>query len=146
MNLQTERIQIAIERTAVEATSDLPQLDPTWRFTDAAGHPHAGDDLASTSVAKYEPCDCDIDTGPHDVFAGRFCRECGEELHPRTIIDPFRKFVPGRQSLTVSVDGLWWQVMGAEDSEAIMEMVRGGASGFDEDRVAEIAQRGYPLH
>ena len=71
----------------------FPSLDPDWRFVDAAGHPHRGDELAKTCEMVVDRSHwCDGDEGPynHDpheaVDESHWeCRECRETIKPRMI-------------------------------------------------------------
>lgn len=68
--------------------------DPDWRFTDAAGHDHYRQDSEFPTLeerwdageADYESactdsgCSCWDD--PEPVFAGYYCKTCGETIEP----------------------------------------------------------------
>lgn len=84
----------------------LSDIDATWTFTDAAGHPHhceyeAADHYPTLTVvldARWWCGDCEDE---HEDLH-RECRQCGEEITPgRT--GPGTKYIQGL--LTCTLDG-----------------------------------------
>lgn len=114
--------RLAIEREAITQMSALPRIDPSWTYTDAAGHFHAyGDDVAEgrdhyptlRAEDEHHPCDgaCG-DSGCEGYYTTRhLCRICGEEIEPGMLTGPHTFIVPGRldwHADVVTTDELPW--------------------------------------
>lgn len=95
---------LEIRQDWIDVTTALPQSDPKWTFTDAAGHPHAygGQDLQyPTLVIKSgEPYWCE-DCEDEHVDEWYECALCGEKIRPGTHVDTSPKQIPGLRSATI---------------------------------------------
>lgn len=84
--------------------------DPSWEYTDAAGHFHAwgSDGKLPTlkSVLLHEPCSQNDCCDGYDSTTLR-CIVCDEEVFPGHIVNrnPPRRSILGRESWTASVNG-----------------------------------------
>ena len=81
--------ELRVTRDVQPFYSNLPELDPRWRFTDAAGHEHRGDNLRATTVEAIIGRDGCGDPGccgeTWDVTELR-CDTCAEPIRPGTRI------------------------------------------------------------
>ena len=81
--------------------SSLNEPDPSWSFTDPAGHVHrwVGDwrhsDLPTLELIWDDPEDDDSDFPRRSHYE---CRECRAHVEPATMASPQRRFVPGLRS------------------------------------------------
>lgn len=102
----------------IEVSTQLPQPDPRWTYTDHAGHDHAygtKDDPYPTLVERQsEPYWCEE---CHDEHTDTWleCPQCGEKITPGTYIDPSPKYIPGLT--TYRIDG---EEVTQEEGEALL--------------------------
>lgn len=77
------QLTLIIERE--EIRTNLPTIDRSWRWTDAAGHEHKGYELIATARAVEVPCGCDLVREEHTVFDHYECRICRAVVKPKVI-------------------------------------------------------------
>lgn len=113
---------LEIHQDWIDVTTALPQPDPGWVFTDAAGHEHAytagGQHYPTLVIRSGEPYDCD-DCEDEHVDSWYECAQCGEKITTSTYIDTSPKYIPGRK--TATIDGV--SVTG-EQAEAFIAQAR----------------------
>jgi hypothetical protein len=89
--------RLEVKREVIEVTS-LMELDPSWSFTDKAGHVHRaavlGDIVAVPGTLCYvidvEATDGYPECGHHE------CAKCRERVAPGYRTPPYRRYVHGR--------------------------------------------------
>jgi hypothetical protein len=102
-------VEVAIEQHWIEGNTDLPQPDPRWRHTDAAGHEH------TTVDGRWPTLDWVVD----EVYWCEECRDnhedghyrcarCGEAVDPGTIVDRTTR-IRGLSETTLRVRGRSFQ-------------------------------------
>lgn len=113
---------LEIRQDWIDVTTALPQSDPKWTFTDAAGHPHAYGNqdrryptLVTKSGEPYWCGDCDDE----HVDQWYECAQCGETIRPGTRIDTSPRQIPGLR--TATIDG---EPVTGEQAEAFIAQVR----------------------
>lgn len=116
---------ITIEQEQAEITLG-PQrvLDPSWRWTDNAGHEHYvaknGKPLPTLDWVVTATWWCQDCRDDHEEGEYR-CRICGQAVQPGTRIDPGgSQFRPGRVSATLESNGKTWYVR-AEELEKLQQ-------------------------
>lgn len=98
-------VELRVEVEPIETTSYSPRRDPSWTFTDAAGHIH--DATAALLVRKQDDPDeppfyFDEDGDEYNAPDHLECSLCGEWITPDTIgPDPWRTFTPGPMTGTL---------------------------------------------
>ena len=102
---------LVIERNAVEIPpSMLPEPDPDWTFTDAAGHAHYYDDGYPTLERVVVETWWCVDCHDHHDDEAMACPICGEHIRPGTRPpSPFPKYIPGLETWTVEVGRFYKQ-------------------------------------
>lgn len=100
-------LEITTDR--IEVTSNLPQPDPRWTFTDSAGHHHhtvsGTDGLVTypTLVLRSGPATWCQDCHDEHTDAWWECRLCEKKISPGVRYDNSRRFIPGM--ITYLLDG-----------------------------------------
>jgi hypothetical protein len=112
---------VEIRTEFIDVTSNLPQPDPAWTFTDTAGHAHAyaadGADHYPTLISKYGEVEwCNECEDTHADYLGMFCRQCDEKIRPGTRTVFGRQYIRGRQEALI--DG---EPATIEQAEALAE-------------------------
>jgi hypothetical protein len=95
-----------VQTEPIHVSTGLPQPNPTWTYTDHAGHPHAygtkDTPYPTLTVGQGEPYWCDECDDEH-VPTWLECPLCGERITPGTFIDTTPTMIPGRT--TYLIDG-----------------------------------------
>lgn len=95
--------ELRVEVEMIDVTTNLPQPDRSWRYTDGAGHEHYWQDgyptLASVDDETYYCSECeDEHTDSHLE-----CPLCGEHVVPGSVDPgPWRQYEPGMKSYTLN--------------------------------------------
>jgi hypothetical protein len=125
MKISKDNHTLEMRREAIEVTSNLPQPDPDWKFTDAAGHKHHHGtdpmDRYPTLVWEHTGSHWCEDCRDDHVKGHYICRLCREEVVPGTKIDNWRKYIPGM--VEYLLDG---EPISKEEAEAFIESVKNG--------------------
>lgn len=84
--LRIDGHEIRMYREVIDVSSALPGPDPSWRYTDTAGHEHCYDDGYPTLelVTVSEPYWCPDCHEEHEGDTELRCRLCGEQVTPGT--------------------------------------------------------------
>lgn len=81
----------------IDVSSNLPRPNPTWAYTDRAGHEHRreGNGYPTLVVVTEEPYWCE-DCHDEHTDSHYECPLCGEEISPGLIGPPlYREYIPG---------------------------------------------------
>ncbi len=112
---------LEIETERIEVSTNLPQPDPRWAYTDNALHHHRAEREAKNRRVRYptlvrresEPYWCDDCRDEHtDTWFE--CPLCGEKIKPGTFIDPSPRYINGLTSYLLSGEPI-----PAEEGEAL---------------------------
>lgn len=93
---------LQFECEPIEITSNLPEPDKGWRFTDTNGHEHYWRDGYVTLVLVDDERYWCEDCGEDHVESHWECPLCGEHIEPRTVVYPYRRWMPGLRSWTLN--------------------------------------------
>lgn len=130
---------LEIERDMISVSTQLPQPDPRWSYTDRAGHDHAYGTEANpypTLVRRQgEPYWCD-DCQDEHVDTWLECPQCGEKIQPGTFIDPAPKYIPGLTSYRI--DG---EEVSPQEGEALLAEMKAEREAEDQRKATEKRQQ-----
>jgi hypothetical protein len=123
--------ELVAEVERIDVTSALPQPNQDWRFTDEHGHEHYWQNgyPTLTAVPDGEPYYCG-DCSEEHQDTKRVCALCGVDIVPGTVVDTFRRYVPGRASYWLNGEPIR-----EDQAQALIEEMRrvrtrrGGGSG-----------------
>lgn len=111
--------RLTIEQEIQQIHTGLPQPDPSWEYTDRAGHYHAYDQAGDrargwelpTLAARTERVECDgscngVCEGEGYDVTRYSCRICNEDVTPGLSPGPHSFTIPGLKNWRVEVDAL----------------------------------------
>lgn len=103
--------ELSITYAMVELTSALPHLDPSWRYTDRAGHKHAyslgtAEDFPTLLEIIHVCADHGADETCEACATEFQCRICNERIVPGTTVDTTKRYGQGRMDWSVELENL----------------------------------------
>lgn len=102
--LSGQQGELVIEREIIPVNY-LSDIDASWKFTDAAGHPHhceyeAADHYPTLRQVTDEPWWCEDCEDEHESTHLE-CRQCGEAICPGTT-GPGTRYIPSMITCTLN--------------------------------------------
>ncbi|MEU1135099.1 hypothetical protein ABZ383_35480 [Streptomyces sp. NPDC005900] len=130
--------ELEVDREMVEVTTNLPQPDPEWSYTDRAGHAHAygsdADRYPTLVIRSGDPYWCDDCQDDH-TDSWFECPLCGEKITPGTRIDSSPKFIPG--ATAYYIDG---RAVSRTEGEALLAEMTAERERAAQTKTAEAAR------
>jgi hypothetical protein len=130
---------LEIERDMIEVSTQLPQPDPHWSYTDRAGHEHAygtkGNPYPTLARRQGEPYWCAECQDEH-VDTWLECPLCAEVIEPGTYIAPSPQYLPGYT--LYRIDG---QEVSKEEGEALLAEMQADREAEAQRKKVEAARK-----